>query len=109
MLILLPRVFAQPRPKADISRVQIPQRSSTDVCYSFRAREVLGMKGLLRQRRRGPSPNLQKELDQRTSELAEARKHLAEALDQQTARNEILGAIVASPSNIQAGLEAIQD
>src|SRR3989442_8786966 len=67
------------------------------------------MKGLLRQRRRGPSHNLQKELDQRASELAEARKHLAEALEQQTATNEILGAIVASPTNIQAVLEAITE
>jgi hypothetical protein len=27
MLILLPRVFAQPRPKADIGQIEIPQRS----------------------------------------------------------------------------------
>ena len=41
-------------------------------------------------RNRGPSRNLQRELDQRTRELAEARKHLVQALEQQTATADVL-------------------
>jgi hypothetical protein len=47
VLILLPRVFAQPRPKADMSLVEIPQRSSllpssAVLSFGVEAREVGG-------------------------------------------------------------------
>src|SRR5262249_43061808 len=54
-----------------------------------RGRETTKLKGrnaLPVARHRGPTAaDLQKQLDQRTRELADAQKHLAEALEQQTA------------------------
>jgi signal transduction histidine kinase len=47
------------------------------------------------------------QLDQRTRELAEAQKHLAEALEQQTATSEILGTVAHSSADIQSVLDAV--
>src|SRR5436190_1030267 len=51
--------------------------------------------------------NLQRQLDQRTRELAESQQHLAEALEQQTATSDILGAVARSSTNVQLVLDAI--
>jgi putative methionine-R-sulfoxide reductase with GAF domain len=59
-------------------------------------------------RRRGSTAaNLQMQLDQRTRELAEAQKHLAQALEQQTTTSEILGIVARSPVNVQSVLDAV--
>jgi two-component system NtrC family sensor kinase len=58
-------------------------------------------------RRRGPSPNVQEQLDQRTHELDEARKDLADALERETATSEILVSLSGSMTDTKPVFDAI--
>jgi hypothetical protein len=58
-------------------------------------------------RHRSPAADLQKQLDQQSRELTEARKQLAEAVEQQTATSDILVSLSGSMTDTKPVFDAI--